>query len=136
MKITRRAGLKGLMAGAAAVALPGVGRSQQGDIVIGAPNSLTGGLGELGTRTVWGLQIAVDQINRDGGIKSLGGAKIKLVPADTSSENPTQAASLTRRMIDQEGAIIIAGATASAMTLAARRSGEIAGAADHRLLCR
>ena len=30
MKITRRAGLKGLMAGAAAVALPGIGRSQQG----------------------------------------------------------------------------------------------------------
>jgi branched-chain amino acid transport system substrate-binding protein len=124
MKITRRAGLKGLMAGAAAVALPGIARSQQGDIVIGAPNSLTGGLGELGTRTVWGLQIAVDQINRDGGIKSLGGAKIKLVPADTSSENPTQAASLTRRMIDQEGAIIIAGATASAMTLAAQVEAE------------
>src|SRR5262247_3837863 len=124
MKITRRAGLKGLMAGAAAVALPGIGRSQQGDIVIGAPNSLTGGLGELGTRTVWGLQIAVDQINRDGGIKSLGGAKLKLVPADTSSENPTQAASLTRRMIDQEGAIIIAGATASAMTLAAQVEAE------------
>ena len=124
MRITRRTGLKGLMASAAAVALPAIGRSQQGDIVIGAPNSLTGGLGELGTRTVWGLQIAADQVNREGGIKSLGGAKIKLVPADTTSENPTQAASLTRRMIDQEGAIIIAGATASAMTLAAQVEAE------------
>ncbi len=124
MKITRRAGLKGLMAGAAAVAMPSIGRSQQGDIVIGAPNSLTGGLGELGTRAAWGLQLATDQINRDGGIKSLGGAKLKLVIADTTSENPTQAASLTRRMIDQEGAVVIAGATASAMTLAAQVEAE------------
>ncbi|HEV7543639.1 MAG TPA: ABC transporter substrate-binding protein, partial [Reyranella sp.] len=124
MRITRRTGLKGLMASAAAVALPAIGRSQQSDIVIGAPNSLTGGLGELGTRTVWGLQIAADQINREGGIKSLGGAQIRLIPADTTSENPTQAASLTRRMIDQEGAIIIAGATASAMTLAAQVEAE------------
>jgi branched-chain amino acid transport system substrate-binding protein len=124
MNITRRAGLKGLMAGAAAVALPSIGRSQTADIVIGAPNSLTGGLGELGTRTVWGLQIAADQVNREGGIKSLGGAKLKVIAADTTSENPTQAASLTRRMIDQEGAIIIAGATASAMTLAAQVEAE------------
>src|SRR5712671_1199978 len=124
MKITRRAGLKGLMAGAAAVALPSIGRSQPADIVIGAPNSLTGGLGELGTRTVWGLQIAADQVNREGGIKSLGGAKLKVIAADTTSENPTQAASLTRRMIDQEGAVIIAGATASAMTLAAQVEAE------------
>jgi branched-chain amino acid transport system substrate-binding protein len=124
MNITRRAGLKGLIAGAAAVAMPSIGRSQQSDIVIGAPNSLTGGLGELGTRTVWGLQIAADQVNREGGIKSLGGAKLKVVAADTTSENPTQAASITRRMIDQEGAIIIAGATASAMTLAAQVESE------------
>jgi len=124
MNITRRAGLKGLAAGAAAVALPSIGRSQSADIVIGAPNSLTGGLGELGTRTVWGLQLAADQVNREGGIKSLGGAKLKVIPADTTSENPTQAASLTRRMIDQEGAVIIAGATASAMTLAAQVEAE------------
>jgi branched-chain amino acid transport system substrate-binding protein len=124
MNITRRAGLKGLIAGAAAVAMPSIGRSQQSDIVIGAPNSLTGGLGELGTRTVWGLQIAADQVNREGGIKSLGGAKLKVVAADTTSENPTQAASITRHMIDQEGAIIIAGATASAMTLAAQVESE------------
>ena len=31
-----------------------------------------------------------------------GGAKLKLIVADTTSENPTQAASVTRRMIDQD----------------------------------
>src|SRR5215831_844245 len=124
MKITRRAGLKAALAGAATLALPAIGRSQQADIVIGAPNALTGGLGEVGSRGTWGMQIAVDQINREGGIKSMGGAKLKLVIADTTSENPTQAASLTRRMIDQEGAIVLAGAGASAMTLAAQVEAE------------
>src|SRR5499427_7686891 len=119
MRITRRAGLKGLTASAAAVAMPGIVRSEEPEIVIGAPNSLTGGIGEGGQRTVWALQIAIDQINREGGIKSLGGAKLRLVVADTTSENPTQAASVTRRIIDQDKAIVLAGATASAMTLAA-----------------
>jgi branched-chain amino acid transport system substrate-binding protein len=124
MRITRRTGLKGLAAGAAAVALPGVVRAQAEEIVIGAPNSLTGGLGENGQRSTAGMQIAVDQVNREGGIKSLGGAKLKLIIADTSSENPTQAASVTRRMIDQEKAVLLLGATTSAMTLAAQVEAE------------
>jgi branched-chain amino acid transport system substrate-binding protein len=124
MLITRRAGLKGLAAGTVAVAMPGIIRAEEPEIVIGAPNSLTGGLGEVGSRATWGLRIAADQINREGGIKSMGGAKVRLVIADTTSENPTQAASVTRRMIDQEGAIVLAGASASAMTLAAQVEAE------------
>jgi ABC-type branched-subunit amino acid transport system substrate-binding protein len=31
----------------------------------------------------WGLQIAIDQINREGGIKSLGGAKLKAIQIST-----------------------------------------------------
>ena len=120
MKITRREGLKGIAAGAAAIGMPAVIRAEESEIVIGAPNSLTGGLGEVGTRYAWGVQIAINQFNKEGGIKSLNGAKLKLVIADTSSENPTQAASVTRRMIDQDGAVVILGAGASAMTLAAQ----------------
>ena len=119
MNITRRTGLKGLIAGAASVAMPALVSADEPEIIVGAPNSLTGGLGEIGQRMTWGLQIAIDQINREGGIKSLGGAKLKAIIADTTSENPTQAASVTRRIIDQDKAIVLAGATASAMTLAA-----------------
>ena len=99
-------------------------RAEEPEIVIGAPNSLTGGLGEVARAQPGACAIAVDQINREGGIKSLGGAKVKLVVADTTSENPAQAASVTRRMIDQEGAVVLAGATASAMTLAAQVEAE------------
>ncbi len=120
MKITRREGLKALVAGTAAVGMPAITRAEESEIVVGAPNSLTGGLGEVGTRAAWGIQIGVNQINKEGGIKSLNGAKLKLIIADTSSENPTQAASVTRRMIDQDGSVVILGAGASAMTLAAQ----------------
>jgi branched-chain amino acid transport system substrate-binding protein len=79
MKITRREGMRGLAAGAAVMAMPAIIRAEENEIVIGAPNSLTGGLGEVGTRYAWGMQIAVNQINKDGGIKSLNGAKLKAV---------------------------------------------------------
>src|SRR6516162_2061524 len=124
MKITRRLGLKGLAASTVGIALPAIVSGEEEEIVIGAPNSLTGGLGENGQRATAGMQIAIDQVNREGGIKSMGGAKLKLVIADTTSENPTQSASITRRMIDQEGAIVLAGAGASAMTLAAQVEAE------------
>jgi branched-chain amino acid transport system substrate-binding protein len=124
MKITRRQGMEGLIGAAMSIAMPAIVSGQEKEIVIGAPNALTGGLGEVGTRGAWGMQIAVDQVNREGGIKSMGGAKLKLVIADTTSENPTQSASITRRMIDQEGAVVLAGAGASAMTLAAQVEAE------------
>ena len=120
MSLTRRQTMAGLAAGAAVIAAPKIGLSAEPDIVIGAPNSLTGGLAEGGTRFVAALKIAFDQINAAGGIKSMGGAKLRMVVADTTSENPAQAASVTRRMIDQDKAVVIAGATASAMTLAAQ----------------
>ena len=120
MVLTRRQALTRLAAGAAILGAPQMVRSAEPDIVIGAPNSLTGGLAEGGVRFVAALRIAFDQINAKGGIKSLGGAKLRMVVADTTSENPAQAASVTRRMIDQDKAVVIAGATASAMTLAAQ----------------
>jgi len=120
MALTRRQALTRLAAGAAMLGAPRLARSTEPDIVIGAPNSLTGGLAEGGVRFVAALRIAFDQINAKGGIKSLGGARLRTVVADTTSENPAQAASVTRRMIDQDKAVVIAGATASAMSLAAQ----------------
>lgn len=117
-QLSRRALLAGLAAGAAALAAPGAARAEASEVVIGAPNSLTGGLAEGGINFIYGLTTAVDQINREGGVKALGGAKLKLIVADTTSENAPQTASITRRLIDQERAVMIAGCSASAMTLA------------------
>src|SRR5262249_37042118 len=111
MYITRRTGLKGLIAGATSVAMPALVRAGEPEIIVGAPNWRPGGLGEMGERMPGGWQIAIDQVNREGGIKSWGGAKLKAISADTTSENPPQAASVTRRIIDQDKAIVLAGAT-------------------------
>jgi len=97
--------------------------AQPAEIVIGAPNAMTGSFGEAGRRVVTGLQVAVEQINRDGGIKSMGGAKLKLVPVDTG-DNPTQAASVTQRLINENGAKILVGANTSAMTLSVQIEAE------------
>lgn len=93
------------------------------ELVIGAPNALTGGFGEASQHVVEGLQVAVDQINDEGGIKSLNGMKLKLIPADTG-DKPDQAASVTRRLLTQEKAAVLVGANTSAMTLSAQIEAE------------
>jgi branched-chain amino acid transport system substrate-binding protein len=123
MQISRRDSVAALLAAAAAL-VPRAGRADEPEIVIGAPNSLTGGLGENGQRAVWGFLIAIDQVNREGGIKSLGGAKLKPIVADTTTENPAQGASVTRRVIDQDHAVMLFGSTASAITLSSQVEAE------------
>ena len=123
MSISRRDSLAVLMAAATTMGSR-AGRAEEPEIVIGAPNSLTGGLGENGQRAVWGFLIALDQINREGGIKALGGAKLKPVVADTTTENPAQGASVTRRMLDQDHAVVLFGSTASTITLSAQVEAE------------
>lgn len=122
--ISRREGLAALMAAVAATALPNTGRADVPDIVIGNPNALTGFLGEDGQRGSWGLHLAADAVNRQGGIRSLGGARLKVITADTTSDNPTQGASIARRMIDADHAVMLNGCEASAVTLAAQVEAE------------
>ena len=98
--------------------------AQAPEIVIGAPNSLSGGYAEGGRTAVAGLKIAIDEINARGGIKSLGGAKLKLISADASSDNPAQAATVTRRLITQDKAVMLMGAHVSTMTLSAQIEAE------------
>jgi branched-chain amino acid transport system substrate-binding protein len=113
-----------ILVAAGVMAKPCDAVAQSADIVIGAPNAMSGGYGEGGRQVVAGLQIAVDQINKEGGIKALGGARLKLVSADTSSDNPAQAATVTRRLITQDKAAVLVGAHVSTMTLSAQIESE------------
>lgn len=123
-EISRREGLTALMAAVASLAVPRVVRAAESEIVIGNPNALTGFLGEDGLRGTWGLLLAADEVNRQGGIKSLGGAKLRVIPADTTSDNPTQGASVSRRLIAADHALMLFGCEASAITLAAQIEAE------------
>jgi branched-chain amino acid transport system substrate-binding protein len=86
-------------------------------ISIGAPYPLTGVWAENGQNSLHGMQLAADQINATGGIKSLHGAKLKIVSADTSSDNPGQAKTVTEKMLQQGNVSALVGSYLSSMTL-------------------
>lgn len=94
-------------------------------IKIGVIMPLSGANAQFGKGSVSGIQMAADQINATGGIKSLGGAPIELVIADVPS--PNTAAATTQRLISQDGVIGVIGAFSSSITLAASEVTERAG---------
>ena len=65
-----------------------------------------------------GADMAIEDINRAGGIKALGGAKLSLVVID-AGDNPEKAKNAAQRMVAQQGDIVGAtGAWLSSFTLA------------------
>jgi branched-chain amino acid transport system substrate-binding protein len=123
-----RVGRRAASAGLAVFTIGGRAALGQGaEVIIGAPNSLTGGLGESGRAVVNGLQLAADDVNAAGGIKSLGGARLRVMAADTSSDNPAQAASVTRRLITENHCAALVGSHASTMTLSSQIEAERGG---------
>ena len=88
------------------------------DVVkIGMIQPLSGPNAVFGINSERGMQLAVDMINENGGIKSLGGAKLELIPADIPT--PNTAAQATSRLISKEKVSGIVGHFASSATLGA-----------------
>src|SRR3990167_4532103 len=86
---TRRDFLKTAVVGAVGVAgFPGALRAQPREILVGETHPLTGGLAREGTLGKQGIELAVNEINAAGGVKALGGAKLKLMVLDNESKPP------------------------------------------------
>lgn len=85
------------------------------EVKIGLIQPLSGGLATIGKYNVYGAEMAVEEINSKGGIKSLGGAKIKLVIGDSAGD-PSTAAREAERLIQVEGVVAVIGAYASSNT--------------------
>lgn len=113
---TRRAVLAG---GAATLAAPFVSRlaRAQDPVNVGVVVPLSGANAQFGINSRNGIQLVADEINEAGGIKSLGGAPINLVIADSTS-TPSTAASVAQRMISQNQVVAVLGAFASSLTIA------------------
>ncbi len=93
-------------------------------IKIGVLFPLTGAAAPMGEGHVKGIQLAADIVNNVwGGIPTLGGAKIELVIADTTTD-PKVAASEAERLITKEKVVGILGAYRSADTLPATEVAE------------
>ena len=118
-KFSRRSFLKGagaLVAGTAAGHLPSVLRAAPREVLIGAVQPLTGITAEGGQMATWGLELAVEHINKDGGVKSMGGAKLALKVMDSESKNEV-GAMVAEKLIRQEIACLV-GAFQSGVTMA------------------
>jgi branched-chain amino acid transport system substrate-binding protein len=93
LKINRRQAVGGLLAGSA-ITLSGRAWAQANPIRIGAIQTLTGALADVGKPHRSGAQVAVDQANKAGGID---GRKIELVVRD-SKFSPAEAVASLREL--------------------------------------
>jgi len=113
----RRQFVAGMGAAAVAAALPLRARAAQSEINVGVILPLSGANAQFGVNSRQGIELVADEINAAGGIASLGGARIRLVVADSTSQ-PTSAATVAQRLITQNRCVAILGAFASSLTLA------------------
>jgi branched-chain amino acid transport system substrate-binding protein len=84
--MNRRVFLKTAGAGAGLAAMPGISRAQAKEVKLGYILPVTGPLAFEAQLSLNGLQLAVDEINNAGGVKSLGGAKLTLLSGDTQNK--------------------------------------------------
>ncbi|MFT3801157.1 MAG: ABC transporter substrate-binding protein [Burkholderiaceae bacterium] len=111
---------RAVFAGAASLLAPIVSRpafAQPKAVNVGVVVPLSGANAQFGINSRNGIQLVADEINAAGGIKALGGAKINLVIADSTS-TPTTAGNVAQRLITQNEVSAILGAFASSLTLA------------------
>src|SRR5271170_2186909 len=91
---------------------------QPGEVKVGLLVPISGLYARFGTVMREGAEMAVDHINAQGGVKALGGAKLKLVVLD-SGDSTEKAKSAAQRMVAQEPDLVAASAAyLSSFTLA------------------
>ncbi len=102
-------------------------QAQPKEVEIAIIDNLTGPYGTNGARAIKGAEMAAEEINAAGGIKSLGGAKIKLIIADAGAR-PDDASNAAQRLIASNPNIVGgAGAYISSQQLAITEITERAG---------
>lgn len=128
---TRREFLKNTATATAAVTLAGVGfpnilrGATPPDILIGQIHPLSGFLAFDGQEMKHAVMYGIKEVNDAGGIKSLGGAKLKLMDADSEGK-PDKAISEVERLV-RGGAVSITGCYQSAVGIVATQVSEKLG---------
>ncbi|WP_373981743.1 ABC transporter substrate-binding protein [Achromobacter sp. JD417] len=114
---SRRTFLYQSAAAAALVSAPWVARSQgAAPIKVGVLHPVTGALAYSGQQCRLGALLAIEDINKAGGIKSMGGAPLQAVLGDAQSR--PEAGSAEVEKMNEAGVSAIVGAYASAICLA------------------
>jgi branched-chain amino acid transport system substrate-binding protein len=87
--------------------------AQPKEVKIGLLLPLTGPWAKWGQGTYYGYQLAAQICNEDGGIKSMGGAKLKVIVADYESK-PDVAAVQAEQLVADKDIIMLSGSNSSA----------------------
>ncbi len=103
---------------AAISGFPAILKAQAPEIKIASIQPVTGVISDIGISVRRANQLAVDDINARGGIKSKGGAKLKLLLADTEAKE--EVARTEAERVIKEGAVCLVGPflSGNAMTIA------------------
>ncbi|MHC1789293.1 ABC transporter substrate-binding protein [Solidesulfovibrio sp.] len=115
------AGCMGVALSAALFAAPAFAADKT--VKIGNVEPLSGPSASVGVQGKQAREMAVEEINAAGGIKSLGGAKLELVYADSKSD-PTVGVTETERLINTEKVHLMTGCWNSAVTYPATQVAE------------
>ena len=103
-------------AAASTLAFPLVAGAQPAPVKVGVLHPVTGALAYSGQQCRAGALMAIEDINKAGGIKSLGGARIEALLADAQSQPQAGAAEVEK--LNEAGVSAVVGAFASAICLA------------------
>jgi len=122
-KVSRRSFIRGAAAAAALPALTGLrpfhvavaGAAEPAPIRIGMVAGLTGAVAGWAMASVIVNKYIVDQVNRTGGIKSMGGAKLEFLYADCESD-PKKMVTEMERMLELKKPHVIVTGGSSALT--------------------
>ena len=98
---SKRKMLTASSAALAAGAAPAIVRAQAKEVKIGLIVPLTGPWARSGDLMRKGAEMAIEDINAAGGIKSMGGARMRLITID-AGENVEKAKNAAQRMLSQE----------------------------------
>jgi branched-chain amino acid transport system substrate-binding protein len=112
-------------AGGATAPAGSSGSAQGSPIKIGVLTPLTANFAPWGLQVRAGAALAVNEINRSGGVKGRGqGRRLNLVVADDQSTNTTAAVDGFRRLTQQENVVSVGGIIGSPIALATTRLAE------------
>jgi branched-chain amino acid transport system substrate-binding protein len=92
--------------------------AQPKTVKIGGLLTLTGSLAKAGEEIKHGIELAVEDVNKAGGIKALGGAKMDVVFGDSQAK-PDIGAGEAERLVEREKVLAIMDQYPSVVTIAA-----------------
>ncbi len=120
LKVSRRGFVAGTTALAGTLGAPGLLRAQAAPIKVGLIHPVTGFVAYNGQQGRLGATMAIEDINKAGGIKAMGGAKIEPLLGDSQSKVEVGVAEVEK--MNEQGVAAYIGCFQSPVTIAATQA--------------